>query len=323
MMDEKKLIEITFLEKIIEKGIFSSSAKKYKNITERYLLANWIRSGYKKGEWILIEENRQELIDYLSTIWPTRHLDIPLLARRNLSPHNESHLKHLPTLRRSIEPINGMINNKTLRSLYGNGPKGSSWLEPTKDTIITHDAITRFKPNMGLFFQKGSEKIDLTKQAMVCRECAIPQRAYLNGAGFTGSPPKAIVTIENLGAYIDMPTNQDYLYIFSPGSDLNPAKLILSQFPNVLWVHFGDIDPEGLNIFASLRNALDRNGRFYIPSYADEYLDLSQKKNVVWSDDDRYPLIQRLKDKNIGMYQEVLTLDMRFSSDLTEFIEQS
>ena len=60
--------------------------------------------------------------------------------------------------------------------------------------------------------------------------------------------PRAVITCENLGAYIDLPANESTLVIYSPGADTEAAVALLKMFPAAQWMHFGDLDPEGVEI---------------------------------------------------------------------------
>ena len=109
------------------------------------------------------------------------------------------------------------------------------------------------------------------------------------------------------------------LAIFSPGTDIRSAIQLLKFFPTTKWIHFGDIDSEGIKIAYMIAKAVSRQPHIYIPSFAGDYLNRSQKKKVVWQETYGLPILAILQEKKVGIFQEVFMLDSRLCGDIENF----
>jgi len=152
-------------------------------------------------------------------------------------PFKPADIDALPALRRS-PPHKECINRRNWRAISGVGPKH----RPRRvfPGVQTSDWILRFRPNCGLIATIGSNEVDLHEMAAEWTECVIPERLMLKFAGFKGSLPRAIITCENLGAYIDLPHIPASTIVFSPGKDIRAVILFLRSFPDAKWLHVGD-----------------------------------------------------------------------------------
>jgi hypothetical protein len=199
-----------------------------------------------------------------------------------LTSEKPASLAHLATLRRAFSLVRTFVNNHTWATVFGAGPKRPAWRRPDEGVTLTHDAMSRIRPNKGLAYQVNDLVLRLDHVAAVLTETGIPQRSLLAGGRFQGVLPSAIVTVENLGAFVDASVPDDIMVIYSPGFDLRAAEQIVRKLPSVAWVHFGDLDPEGLQIWAALKRAAERDCQLFVPVFAGEYLDLAQKPDVPW-----------------------------------------
>ena len=156
--------------------------------------------------------------------------------------------------------------------------------------------------------------------AQSLNEFSLSERGLRKVSRFKGILPSTIITVENLGSYIDLTLPSDMLAIFSPGTDIRSAIQLLKFFPDSKWIHFGDIDPKGIQIAYMLAETLSRQPNIYIPSFAEDYLNRCQKQKVVWQETYGLPLLAILQKKKAGIFQEVFMLDDRLSSDIENFV---
>jgi hypothetical protein len=75
----------------------------------------------------------------------------------------------------------------------------------------------------------------------------------LGGTTFSGTTPKLILTVENLGPYLDINVPADCLVAHVPGWDTRTIRMVFELLPTVPCVHFGDLDPNGVRIIRHLR----------------------------------------------------------------------
>lgn len=322
-MNKKTLCEIALIERILKLG-FANDAKWWDFLRNRFVDAGWITQSSRKGQWLIIENSRQQIEFRLNTIWSTRDTDILLLQDNNLDILNPKHLEYLPALREKKSSTLKVLNRRNLYSVSGVGPKQKSIIQNSSvDSLITHDAISRFRPNAGLILEINDFLLNLDDVIQTLNEFSISERAIINGLKFKGNLPKTIITIENLGVYIDLVLPEHTLVVFSPGSDIRCATQLLKFFTEANWIHFGDIDPEGIKIAHSLGKALLREPKIYIPSFTNEYLNRAQKKNVIWDNTYGIAVLDILKENKVGIFQEIFILDERLSSDIEKFSSEN
>jgi hypothetical protein len=213
------------------------------------------------------------------------------------------------------------INHHTWSTLFGAGPKRAAWRNPGAEVVLTHDALTRLRPNKGLTFVRDDVILQLDQIALVLSEVGVPQRSFLAGGRFAGSRPRLLVTIENLGAFIDIRVREDVMLVYSPGFDLRAAEQVLRMLAEIPWVHFGDLDPEGLQIWESLKKSVQRSCQLYIPTFAEEYVDIAQKRDVPWGESPPHAALEALRNTSCGLFQEAFVLDPRLEEDLADLVK--
>lgn len=111
--------------------------------------------------------------------------------------------------------------------------------------------------------------------------------------------------------YIDLPVSESTLVIFSPGADTEAAVALLKMLPTAIWMHFGDLDPEGIDIAKRISGELKRDMNLLIPFFAEDYLDAAKPVETAWSEIPDIPLLVVLKEKKKRVFQEVFMLDGR------------
>lgn len=313
--------EIALLARLIECGAAQESARTL-DLIHRYEKACWLMPSSRRGEWIIRDGVMVALKDRLARLLPQWENDFNLLGAHGLDPKKPQDIEALPALRMS-PTATGMVNRRNWTAAGGLGPKRKGVLDT--EATLTSDWVMRLRPNRGLIANWAEHSADLWDMSSIWTECPIPQRKWLGFQSFTGVLPATIITCENLGAYIDLPLPEDALCVFSPGTHIEYAVELLNGLPDANWVHFGDIDPEGLAIGDQISAAAGREVRRYIPSFCMEYLerDMAQKKNVQWEATSGHPIMEMLAVRREGVFQEVFMLDDRLGDDIRSFCTQT
>lgn len=304
--------EIAFLARLLTTGICRESSR-FKSLINRYEIAGWIMPGNRRGEWVLRSSSLSDIEHRLNTLLPTWNEDFDLLKSLGRNPMEPNDIEALPAFKRNITAT-GIVNRRNWKAISGLGPKHTAH-KPTEATL-THDWVLRFRPNSGLKAKTESGLISLSEVAEQWTECVMPERGWLKIIEFVGVFPIVIVTCENLGAYIGLPLHKDMLVVYAPGKDIGPAVNLLKKLPTSKWLHFGDLDPEGFSIAQQISFAADRELVLFVPSFADEYLDLAKKPKTQWASIPTVPILQELKKRGKGIFQEVFMLDDRLGDEL-------
>jgi hypothetical protein len=118
-----------------------------------------------------------------------------------------------------------------------------------------------------------------------------------------------------LGAYIDLPLPSTAVAVYAPGADVEPAARLVKQFPDANWIHFGDLDPDGLDIANRLAEIVERPVNFFVPSFADEYLPGRPVKTPWRTAPDRH-LFHELRRTKRRIFQEAFMLDTRLAGEI-------
>lgn len=308
-------IEIALLARLQKSGKCLES-KRTAALIDRYRTAGWIIKGTRRREWKLKEQAIADVTKRLTVLLPTWNVDFELLEQEGKSPLNQADLEALPALRRPV-PRKDRINRRNWHAVAGAGPKRRQ-RRPSADTLTT-DWVLRLRPNRGLKAVFGDKTVDIYENALQWTECIIPERAWMKVTGFKGSLPHTVVTCENLGAFIDLPDISNVTIVYAPGKDIGPATLLLGLLPSSRWVHFGDVDPEGLNIALRIGRKTNRPVIFFVPTFIEEYLnlELGHRLKEQWKDPlPDLPFFRYLQERRMGIFQERFMLDKRLRDDL-------
>lgn len=320
-MTSSETIEIALLAKLIESGGVRESARSL-DLIRRHEKAGWIMPSGRRGEWVARPETTIALTARLAKLLPQWESDFALLRTHNLDPRKPQDIEALPVLRKRPDAT-GLINRRNWTAAGGLGPKRKGILET--EATLTSDWVMRLRPNRGLVAQWDDHSTDLWEMTEIWTECPIPQRLWMQFQGFTGVLPAVIITCENLGVFIDLPMPEEALAVFSPGNHVDPAIELIKMLPAATWVHFGDLDPEGLAIAGQIADATRCPIHRYIPSFCMEYIadDMAQKKDVKWQGTFEHPVLKLLAERDLGVFQEVFMLDPRLDEDLRSFCTRS
>lgn len=304
--------EIALLARLLETGE-AHEGQKIKNLISRYSTARWITPGKRRATWTLREEERTAAQARLELLLPSWRQDFILLRSKNLDPFKAVAIEALAMLRREVSP-NAMINRRNWNASSGTGPKHTAQIQA--DVVLTSDWVMRFRPNKGLVSITKEGEIDLWGTAAIWTECSYPERAWMRATHLAGVFPRLIISCENLGPYIDLPVSESTLVVYSPGQNTQTAVVLLKALPGVPWIHFGDLDPKGVEIAMRIAAESGRLLSLFIPFFAEEYLDAAKPVKTPWGNIPDNPTLISLKKMNKGIFQEVLMLDERLSEEI-------
>jgi len=304
----KDAAEIACLARLLETGTIRSG-RKNAALIHRFETACWVMLGSRKEEWVLRSGKAPDLENRLSILLPTWRADFELLRSIGRDHFDVSDIAALPMLRRNTNPSGRMVNRRNWNAAVGQGPKHKAKIP--SQCLLTKDWVLRFRPNKGLEGVNDKGIIDLAEMAAEWTECVIPERAWVGFKAFSGVLPRTVITCENLGAYIDLPASESTLVIYSPGADTEAAIALLKMFPAAMWMHFGDLDPEGIDIAKRIAGEVGRDMNLLIPFFAEDYLDAAKPVETAWDEVPSIQLLTELKKKKKRIFQEVFMLDGR------------
>lgn len=304
----KDAAEIACLARLLETGTIRSG-RKNEALIQRFETARWVMLGSRKEEWELRSGKAPDLENRLSILLPTWRADFELLRSIGRDNFDASDIAALPMLRRNKNSSGRMVNRRNWNAAVGQGPKHKAKIP--SQSLLTKDWVLRFRPNKGLEGVNDKGRINLSEMASEWTECVIPERAWVDFKEFSGVLPRVVITCENLGAYIDLPASESTLVIYSPGADTEAAVALLKMFPTAMWMHFGDLDPEGIDIAKRIAGEIGRDMKLLIPFFAEEYLDAAKPVETAWGEIPDIPLLMALKEKERRIFQEVFMLDGR------------
>jgi hypothetical protein len=309
-------VEIALLARLLAQG-WCVEAERSKSLIQRLQNARWVKRGRRQGEWLIRDGASDPILARLGTILPTWEADFELLRERGLDPSDPLAIRALPSYRARPTPgVRRFINRRNWNAAAGIGPKRTA-REPPLGVELTHDWMIRLRWNVGLRVRIAERERLIEELSADGYECPLPERVFRRGLTFAGVAPETIFTCENLGAYIDLPLPDNAMALFAPGCDWRAAKTVLDLLPQSQWVHFGDLDPEGIEIARYLAKRTGRTSQFLVPSFAlQRYADMAQRHGVEWRDVPDQPMLKMLAQSKRGLYQEVFMLDADLPGEL-------
>ncbi len=276
----------------------------------------WTRASGRRDEIRLVEERRSELVALIERVWPQWQAALVELAARGL-PATPDGWGRLEDARRSerLPELPELLNRRTAAGLTATHSKATLTerrLAGLGDVQPTHDGTVRLRPPAGLVARSPRGVVDLSAVATVLGEVAVPERALLEGLALEGTI-RAVLLVENLGAWRDLPHLDGWLFAHVAGWDTATVVQLLAIVADVPVVHFGDLDPNGVRIEAHLRQ--HRPGlRWFIPTFWEELV-ATHGQRAPWPDDldlaGAPALVRRLAAEGIWLEQEPLVVDVR------------
>lgn len=277
----------------------------------------WTRAGTRRGELRLVPERRGALVELLDRVWPDWRVDQLALLVAGLPP-TPGGWSRLGDRRRAdaLPALPERVNRRTAAS--ATAPDAKASLTPSRRAVlgeveVTDDGVARLRPPPGLVARRGEHRVPLDPVVRVLGEVGISDRALRDGLRLEGEV-EAVLLVENLGAWRDMPRPGRWLLVHVPGWNTTTVLPLLRALEEAVpVVHFGDLDPNGVRIFLHLRERLPRLG-WLVPDWWAELLPLHAQLRA-WPDDlDLHttpPLVRELAATGRWIEQERLVLDPR------------
>lgn len=236
----------------------------------------WTRATGRRDEIGVVEDRRKELAGLIDRVWPAWRDVLADLVAAGLPPTPEGYGRLLDRERAAAIPeLPERINRRTAASLTASHSKAS--LTETRrgalgGTDTSHDGAVRLRPPTGLSARTANGVVDLSGIATVLGEVSIPERALLDGLAFEGAI-RAVLLVENLGAWRDLSPPPGWMLAHVPGWDTATIGNMLDRIEGIPVVHFGDIDPNGVRIFLHLRRRTP-NLKWFLPEFWFERVDV-------------------------------------------------
>ncbi len=281
----------------------------------------WTRATGRRDEIGLVEDRRYELAGLIDRVWPAWRDVLADLIAAGLAPTPDGYGQLLDRERAAAIPkLPERINRRTAASLTAPHSK-ASLTEARRGALggtdTSHDGSVRLRPPTGLSAQTANGVVDLSGIAAVLGEVSIPERVLLDGLAFVGTI-RAVLLVENLGAWRDLHPPQGWLVAHVPGWDTAAVRHLFDRIEGVPILHFGDLDPNGVRIMLHLRRQAP-NLKWFLPNFWFELADVCGLR-APWPCDldlDFAPvLVRELAARGLWLEQERIVLDERMAEAL-------
>ena len=281
----------------------------------------WTRATGRRDELSVARERRTELTGLIDRVWTAWRDVLANLVAAGLPPTPDGYGRLLDMERAAAIPeLPDRINRRTAASLTASHSK-ASLTEARRgalgETDPTHDGSIRLRPPAGLSARTANGVVDLSGIATVLGEVSIPERALLDGLAFDGTI-RAVLLVENLGAWRDLSPPPRWLLAHVPGWDTATVGHLLDRIEGIPVVHFGDVDPNGVRIMLHIRRRVP-NLRWFLPEFWFELADACGLR-AMWPQDldlDFAPAqVRALAARGLWLEQERIVLDPRMADAL-------
>lgn len=304
--------------------ISHGSLKRRGNQLEAYAALSelsWTRATGRRDEIGIVEERRTELTGLIDRVWPAWRDVLAELEAADLPPTLDGYGRLLDMERAAAIPdLPDRINRRTAASLTAAHSKASltgARMGALGGTDTSHDGSVRLRPPTGLSARTASGVVDLSGIAAVLGEVSIPERALLDGLVFEGAI-RAVLLVENLGAWRDLSPPPGWLLAHVPGWDTATVSHLLNRLEAVPVVHFGDLDPNGVRIMLHLRKRAPKL-KWFLPEFWFELLDVCGLQTR-WPQDLDLGFapaqVRELAARGLWLEQERIVLDARIANAL-------
>jgi hypothetical protein len=281
----------------------------------------WTRATGRRDEIGVVVDRRTKLAGLIDRVWPGWRNVLADLVAAGLPPTPEGYGRLLDSQRAAgIPELPERINRRTAAALTAAHSKASlteARMGALGETDPTHDGSIRLRPPAGLSARTANGVVDLSGIAAVLGEVSIPERALLDGLAFEGTV-RAILLVENLGAWRDLSPPPGWLLAHVPGWDTATVGHLLDRVSGIPVVHFGDLDPNGVRIMLHLRGRAPHL-KWFVPEFWFELVNTDGLR-ARWPQDldlDFAPAqVRELAMRGLWLEQERIVLDPRMAGAL-------
>ena len=253
------------------------------------------------------------LLDRVWPDWRTEQVEL-LVAGERPTPAGWSRLVD-SSWADTVPDLPHRVNRRTAAAATARGAKSSitaARIDALGEVEVTDDGVARIRPPPGLTARRGSESVELDKVVAMFDEVGVSDRALRDGLRLEGTI-EAVLFVENLGAWLDMPRPGRWMLVHVPGWNTATVRQLISTLDDVPVVHFGDLDPNGVRIQRHLREHLPGLG-WLVPEWWREFVPLHAQDRD-WREDldirDAPSLVRELAASRRWLEQERVVLDPR------------
>ena len=290
---------------------------------QELLQLGWTRRTRRQDQLALVPRFRSAVEQVLDGSWPDWRSCLDKLTERNLPPTESGLLTLLREQRlQTAVQLPQRVNQRTAAAAIGEHSKarlGDSVQQSLQTCEVTSDYVVRLRGCGGLSLTHNGKIYDASMFEKVQGELLLSERGFLDGTTIHGTPA-ALLFVENVGPFVDLNPQAGWLLVHVPGWNTHAAKRLFEQYPEVPALHFGDLDPEGLQIFRHLRQTRP-DLRWVVPDWIFDYV-MSHGLPKEWPDTlevaDAPPVIRKLAEQRRWVEQEALVFDDRLWPALHE-----
>lgn len=280
----------------------------------------WTRLTGRRHERALLPEHVSSARDAITRVWPGwQNVNFQLTAG-GLPPTERGWIALQDLQRGSVQrELPARLNEKTAMAIVGPHSKASSTLARSNslpNIEQTSDGVVRLRPSPGLQVRRGDLSYDASALASVLGEVIISERALRDGAVLAGQLPRAMLLVENQGAYVDVAVPPGWIVAHVPGWNTTSIQRLLASLPSVPVMHFGDLDPAGVRMFRHIQS-FRPSVVWVIPEFWAEYLDAHAQvadwpKGLDFTGVPRF--VRELAASRRWLEQEAIAVDPRLST---------
>ena len=277
---------------------------------------DWTRATGRRDELGLVPQHRASVLELMARVWPDWP-DAHLALLEAGEPPTPAGWGRLMDQRRvdALSALPSRLNRRTAAAASAPSAKAaltSARVSALGEREVVDDGLIRVRAPAGLFVQRQGQRIALDEVQAVFDEVGISDRALRDGLTIEG-PIHALMTVENLGAWRDMPQPPGWMLAHVPGWNTTTIRQLSTLIAGVPTLHFGDLDPNGLRIYQHLSEHIP-GMVWFVPDFWEELVTLHAHE-VVWPTNldlsDAPPLVRALARRNKWLEQERLVLDPR------------
>lgn len=310
-------VEVALIVRLLNAGEIRES-KRALPIIERMSRARWISRSSRAGIWLVLASEVPSLTDRLSALLPSWQTDLQLLGTLGLDPFDPYVIQNIAALR-TTPAVTGLLHRKSWNAATAAGSKIPSRI--SSGATLTDDWNLRGRCNCALRLRMPQGHVDLEEQTRVQTEFSIPERGWIQSQGFFGALPRAVITVENVGPFVDLVLPEATVVLYSQGNAVQGAAAVVRALPSAIWIHFADLDSAGVDAGRKISKLSQRPLIAFVPSFVEEYAHRSLPATRTWSRPlFDHPFIRVLAEQNRWMEQEVFILDDRLTADLAAAI---
>ncbi|MCB9746185.1 MAG: hypothetical protein H6741_00750 [Alphaproteobacteria bacterium] len=257
----------------------------------------------------------------LERVWPDWRSVAEALSSSDLPP-TEQGLRALRQRQRNAPSLPELVNRKVAASQLADHSKAhltAAHQALLSDVRLTTDALIRIRPSVGMALARGGQEVDACFIADLQGALALSERAMQCGSQLVGVPPRVLMTVENLGAFVELPKPPEVALVYCPGWDIAGSLAVLKSTPARRLMHFGDLDPNGIRIFRALQGHVSTL-ELWVPKIWQELWEDTPEMKTTWPSDlplsDLPPWVRALAASGRWAEQEKVVLNPHVHMEL-------